>query len=136
MGQGHTTDGVFVRGGNNPAYLLAVNSDGSINVNGATGATFTVSPPKTATATQSRVSVNNISTTLLAANGARGGAVIQNLGSSVLGISFSSPAVFASCVILLPQYGTLELGQPGIIYTGAVYGIRAAATDDAGVVEE
>lgn len=132
MGKETVADGVMIRGATDTdrARWLVVNADGSINV-AATSAPITSS-----TATGSVVSVPNTSTLLLAANSSRKGATIQNHGSSVLGIAFSSPAVFATCPIKIPQYGSVDLGQEHVLYTGAVYGIRAAATDDAGVVEE
>jgi len=132
MGSETVADGVMIRGATatDRSRWLVVNGDGSINVQA------TMTAPVASSASQSVVSVNNASTTLLTANASRKGGVIENLDASVLGVSLSSPAVFATCPIKLQQYGSLDLGQAWVVYTGAVYGIRAAATGDAGVVEE
>ena len=83
------------------------------------------------------VSVDNAETTILAANANRRAATIENLGAAVLQIHFTTGQAFGAGPIQLQQYETLDLAQPGVgVYQGIVYGIRAAATQNAGVVEE
>jgi len=87
-------------------------------------------------ATNGVVSVNNAQTVILAANASRKNAIIQNQDASVLQVYFATGQAFGAGPILLPQYAILELGQLAGVYNGIVYGIRAAATGNVGVVEE
>lgn len=128
MGHFITADGVKIRDNVDPSLFLVVNADGSINVNFATTA-LTVG-------TNTVVSVDNTETIVLAANASRKGATIQNHGTSVLQLFFTSGQAFGAGPILLPQYAMWEAAQETGVYRGIVYGIRAAATENAGVVEE
>ena len=136
MGTGILPDGVKVRDSVSPDNYLTVNPDGSINVTPAAGSTFVVKPKTTSTATGSVVSVDTNETTLLAANANRLGGTIQNHDATVLAVYFTTGQSFAQAPFKLAQYQSIDLGQPGCIYTGVVYGKRASTTGDAGVVEE
>ena len=139
MGEGQTADGVSVRNsgdtGPRSTYLL-INADGSINVNSLSSNQVNVVGPVVTTATGSIVSVNNASTLVLAAGATRLNALIQNHGASVLGLSTVNGTTFANSPLKLPQYMSLNTSQFGANFRGAIYGIRAAATEDVGVVSE
>lgn len=83
------------------------------------------------------VSVGDTQTTLLAANAARRGGVIQNHSSDVLQVYTTAAQAHLSGPILLPQYASVSIHQIVGSYKGAIYGIRAAGqTGNAGVIEE
>lgn len=108
---------------------LVINADGSINVVATTG-------QAALTPTESVVSVNTGSTAILAANANRKGAIVQNHGASVLGLSFFTGTTFANCAIKIPQYASIDLAQFGGVIRLGVWGRRASATEDAGAVDE
>lgn len=133
MGTGELVGGVSVRNsgdtGPRNVYLL-INADGSINVNSTAAATaLTVG-------TNTVVSVGPAQATVLAANTSRKGAVVQNHGSAVLQLHFTNGQAFGAGPVLLQQYQSWNAEQETGVYKGIVYGIRAALTQNAGVVEE
>jgi hypothetical protein len=109
--------------------FLAINADGSINVSTSGTTALTLG-------TNNVVSVNNAETTILAANANRKNAIVQNHGASVLQIHFTAAQAFGAGPILLQQYQSWEAAQVTGVYQGIIYGIRAAATENAGRIEE
>lgn len=130
MGSGFTIDGVKIRDATNPDRFAIVTAAGELTVTGE------ITPQTVAGLSASVVSVTNAQTSLLAANANRIGGVIQNHGASILGVYFTTGTSFTNAPIKLPQYATLDLSQFSAIYKGAVFGIRASATEPAGVIEE
>lgn len=102
----------------------------------STGNTYNASSPTSpTTGTQTSVASAISSTTLLAANTARKGAIIYNDSTSVLYILLSSGTASSTAfsVLLAANGGTLTLGQAE--YNGAITGIWATANGFARVTE-
>lgn len=135
MGTALVADAVKIRDNVVPDRYAEVTANRELRViTPAAGAVVT--PPTASSATGSVVSVGVAVTALLAANASRKGGLIQNHDSTVLGVGFVAGTTFANAPVKLAQYQALELGEPGAVYTGGVWGIRAGSTGDAGATEE
>lgn len=86
------------------------------------------------TPTTTSVASSATSVTILASNASRRGFSIHNDSTSVLRLSFSTPATSANAFIVLPANSFLLLDQQ-LIVTGTVYGIWASANGTAQVTE-
>lgn len=82
------------------------------------------------------VSVGAVEVEILPENGSRRNAIIQNQGAAVLQLHFTAGQAFGSGPIVLVQYASWEAAQFTGVYQGAIYGIRASATQNVGRVEE
>lgn len=112
LGPGYIRDGV-----SSCAYLLKVNPDGSINVNGTTGGG---SP---ANFTPAQVSVATTATLIVAARTGRN--LISIVNTTTTPIYLGGSGVTTSTGQLLPGVVGASLTLP---YTGALYGIVASGT--------
>lgn len=114
---------VILRDPETPGQMAQVNADGQLLVQSG--------PTKSALSTGLLMSVGTSQVALLAANADREWAMIQNHDSSELKIRFSDGG---DELFILPQYGVLDL-RGNMLYTGALWGIRDAATGNASVLE-
>lgn len=70
--------------------------------------------------------VNNTSVLISAANENRRAVYIRNNGSRVLHIGLTSPVTEANAFIEIPAETTWKMAAPEVVWSGALYGIRAA----------
>ena len=125
-------DAMMIRGGATEAQrerFLAINADGSINTSPSGIQALVIG-------TNTVVSVTSAETTILAASASRRNAIIMNLGAAVLQIHFTTGQAFGAGPLQLQQYQSWEAAQVTGVYQGIIYGIRASATQNAGVVQE
>lgn len=118
----HTTDSVKVGDGTD---LLAINPDGSIDVN-----VLGSGSSSTATVTSVASSASNV--TLLSANAARLGVSIYNDSTQVLYIKLGTTASSTSFTVQLTSNGVYEVP---FNYTGRIDGIWVSANGNARITE-
>ena len=136
MGQGATGQGVQIRDGNaNPERFATVTAGNSLQVSPESGATWTVGLPTVTLGFNGVKSVSNVESLILAAS-ARREAFIQNHGSTVLQLHFTAGQAFGAGPVQLAAGESYNAAQTNGVYQGNIYGIRAAATENVGVVEE
>lgn len=143
MGTGGTLDGVKIRDAVDPSIFAVVESDGSLRVTPGPTSIYVVRPIKTSTVVGNgtKVTVTTAQTTIVAANSNRIGGFIQNLDTSAtLYLRFGSAggllAAPSDASAWLGPGETMEFGQPGAVYTGAIVGIVSAGSVVVGVNEE
>lgn len=89
----------------------------------------------TAAPTHATATATTTTGAMLAANHARGYALIQNLGSSVVYLKVGANAV-ASEGIALPQYASYEMSERlGNLFQGAINGITASGSSVVSTLE-
>jgi len=109
--------------------LLVDGSGVTQPVSGTVATTVAVRTPTTTSVASSATSV-----TILAANANRRGISIANDSTSILRLSFATPATTANAFIVLPPGAFILLDQQMIV-TGIIYGIWSAANGTAQVTE-
>lgn len=90
--------------------------------------------PAPRTPTTTSVASSATSVTLLASNTNRRGVTIANDSTSVLRLSFSTPATAANAFVVVPADSFLVITQQ-LLVTSAIYGIWASANGTAQVTE-
>lgn len=89
-----------------------------------------------ATATLSNVTASATSVQLLAANTARLGVVIYNDSTAILYVKFGTTASTTSYTLEVPNEDWVALpGEMGVVYTGRIDGIWAAANGACRITE-
>jgi hypothetical protein len=149
------TASVTLRAAQHPYSVTAIQpTAGNLNVTAAGTGTFaatqsgtwTVQPGNTAnttpwliapavrTPTTTSVASSASSVTILASNANRRGMTVANDSTSVLRLSFSTPATAANSFVVM-QPNTFLVLDPLLVSTGTIYGIWASANGTAQVTE-
>lgn len=137
MGAEAFSAGVVLRDGVAMERLLLVNADGSINTTPVAGEPQPIEGQAVTIANSGQTSIPNTATQIFALNATRRGAFIQNHSTTDdLYLGWDDTVTTANAPIKIPPGGSLRIAQFALYYTGAIWGIRASGSDNAGHFEE